>query len=89
MNGIIIDAINTRMTLTFFYNGESREVEPHCYGLDNNGHEALRAFQINKGWRMFHVSEIAGLRGGGRHFSGPRPGYAPGDSHMAQIFAQI
>lgn len=90
MNRAIISAIQGQRTLTFNYHGERRTVEPHCYGLDTKGHEALRAFQRgSKGWRLFHVSEIAGLVDVGEGFDGPRPDYKRNDKGMSRIYAQL
>jgi hypothetical protein len=45
----ICDAIRSMQTLSFTYNGFRRVVEPHAYGIDTKGHEALRAFQTTGG----------------------------------------
>ena len=84
----IIEAIEQRLTLTFRYHGEQRHVEPHTFGRDTQGHKALSAYQINKGWRLFHAAEIRGIETGAA-FSGTRPGYARGDSRMGTIYAQL
>ena len=89
MNQTIIDAINSKTTLAFRYSNEKRIVEPHWYGRDTKGHDALRAYQIGKGWRMFHISEITGLALGNSGFTQPRPDYARGDKSMDQIYAQL
>lgn len=64
----ICNAINNKNTLSFTYDGYSRIVEPHTYGVDGKGHEALRAYQTSGGseshelgWKLFHVNEIHGL----------------------------
>lgn len=88
MDRIIIDAINNQLTLSFFYDGEHRTVEPHCYGNDTKGHDALRAYQINKGWRLFHVDEMGPVQTGAA-FSGPRPKYKRNDSVMDRVYAQL
>ena len=85
---IIIDAIRHHRTLTFVYHGEHRTVEPHTFGRDTKGHKALSAYQINKGWRLFHLMEMMGLQAGGG-FHGTRPEYVRGDSRMEQIFAEL
>ena len=89
MHQLLIDAIHERRIVTFAYDGERRMVEPHCYGQDSKGHRALRAFQLGKGWRLFHVSEAWGLQATDERFPGPRPGYRRGDRHMQAIFAQL
>jgi predicted DNA-binding transcriptional regulator YafY len=86
---MIVGAIENQTHLSFSYDGESRTVEPHCYGIDTKGHEALRAWQVNKGWRLFHVSEMGTLSDTGRAFTGARPGYNPNDKHMVRIIARL
>lgn len=88
MNRVIINAILRMNRLSFTYGGELRLVEPHCYGRDTNGHNALRAWQPGKGWRMFHEDEMIGLQVK-EAFAAPQPDYRREDKGMAKIFAQI
>jgi len=51
--GIILEAMNERKTITFDYSGENevgyhtREVEPWCYGIHKDtGNKVLRAYQV-------------------------------------------
>ena len=46
MNQEIIEAIENQNIIEFYYDGEFRAVEPHCYGVTTAGNEGLRAFQI-------------------------------------------
>lgn len=89
MYGLIVDAIRGRQTLVFTYHGERREVEPHCYGRDSKGHDAVRAYQLGgKGWRLFHQSDMGPIVTG-QGFVGPRPDYKRNDSVMDVIYAQL
>jgi predicted DNA-binding transcriptional regulator YafY len=88
MNQTIIDAIENQNTLIFNYHNEQRTVEPHCYGVDNDGDPSLRAFQIGKGWRMFHLADMGPIHIGDA-FRGARPNYRRNDKAMAQIYAQL
>lgn len=89
MNQIIADAVRNMRTISFWYNGERRTVEPHCYGVDGKGHDALRAYQLGgKGWRLFHVDEMSGLATGDQTFR-ERPDYSRNDRAMDQIYAQV
>jgi len=75
MNTTITEAIAQRMLLELTYHGERRTVEPHIYGIDTKGHDALLTYQVTgakTGWRMLHVSEIHGLIITNNGFSGPR-----------------
>lgn len=89
MNLIVLNAVREMRTLQFWYDGELRTVEPHCYGVDGKGHESLRAFQIGgKGWRLFHVVEMARVSSTSETFR-PRPDYKRDDKAMGTIFAQV
>lgn len=89
MNQTILLAVQNMQTLRFRYHNEMRVVEPHCYGVDGKGHEAIRAFQLGgKGWRLFHVAEIQGLSSGGQGFQVRRE-YKRNDSAMDRIYAQV
>ena len=45
----IPSAIQNRNLLSFNYDGYSRTVEPHTYGIDGKGHHAIRAYQVAGG----------------------------------------
>jgi hypothetical protein len=89
LNQTIVNAVRTMNTLSFWYDGERRTVEPHCYGVDGKGHDAVRAFQLGgKGWRLLHVSEMSGLTAGDQVFLA-RPDYRRNDKAMDRIYAQV
>lgn len=60
MHPTIIEAIQQRRALTVFYDGYTRMVEPHVYGINSAGHEAVSCYQIAggsssgkaEGWKM-------------------------------------
>lgn len=93
----IEQAIAGRQVLEFTYKGYRRVVEPHTYGVDANGHRALRAYQVEggsasgsgAGWRLFHVDDMRGVRPTGLTFSRPRPDYQRGDSAFGVIYAEV
>lgn len=85
---VIIDAIEQRKTLRFMYHREDRVVEPHTFGRDKNEHKALSAYQINKGWRFFHLEDMRDVTIGDQ-FHAARHGYARFDSRMEHIWAQL
>ena len=90
-------AISGRHVVSFTYDGFRRVVEPHCYGVDNKGHLALRAYQVGGGsesgeyvgWKLFHVHEMHGLTAQPQTFSGSRSGYKRGDKAFQSIRAQL
>jgi hypothetical protein len=97
MNQIIIDAIANKQLLDLRYSGYSRTVEPHAYGLDKNGVEKLRCFQVAGGsvshdpieWKILSVGEMSSVHATGRGFGNARPGYKRGDRAMQRIYAQL
>ena len=93
----ITAAIQNRQPLRFFYDGHMRIVEPHTYGVDVRGHDALRAYQVAGGsssgefigWKLFHVSEMGAITLLEDRFSGPRAEYKRGDKVFRTIVAQL
>lgn len=90
-------AIQNKQLLSFTYDGYSRVVEPHTYGLDRKGHPALRAYQVRGGsesgeyvgWKMFHVNNMRGLSVLSDHFQSARPKYKRNDSDFSTINAEL
>jgi predicted DNA-binding transcriptional regulator YafY len=90
-------AIQNKQLLSFTYDGYSRTVEPHTYGVDTKGHRALRAYQVGGGsdsgefigWKIFHVDEIRSLAALPAQFAGPRQGYKRGDKAFTSIQSQL
>lgn len=96
MKAQIIDAIENLNVLEFYYNGELRVVEPHCYGVTAAGNEGLRAYQIDGysssgsfTWKMYDLGKANNISVNGKIFNGPRPGYRRGDKGMLTIYAEI
>lgn len=93
----ISSSIKNLQLLSFTYDGFSRVVEPHTYGIDTKCHAALRAYQVRGGsesgeyvgWKLFHVNEMHGLTVLQEHFAGARPKYKRGDSAFSTIHAQL
>lgn len=95
MNTQIIDAIKNQNVISFDYEGESRTVEPHCYGVTTKGNEAIRAFQISgysssgkMGWKLYDLSKADDIEVLDETFD-VRDGYKQGDKGMLRIFAEI
>jgi len=82
MNMLISKAIPERRLIRFGYKGSARVVEPHTYGPQANGAEALRAWQLSGGsaeqFRLFRCDEIESVQLMDDIFSAPSPGYREG-----------
>lgn len=96
MNQNIVDAIENQNVLEFYYEGELRVVEPHCYGLTTAGNEGLRVYQIGGysssgklGWKMYSLDKANRITNTNDEFDGPRPGYQSGDKGMSRIYAEL
>ncbi len=90
-------AIRERRLLSFSYDGHPRTVEPHTYGVDGKGHEAVRAYQVGggsssgeyRGWKLFHVSKMQGLQVRSDTFGSARQDYRRQDEAFATIYAEL
>jgi hypothetical protein len=97
MNVVICDAIRARRLLRFVYDGYERVVEPHLYGLNSAGHEALSAYLVRgwsgseaaPGWRTYLIPEMQGTAALAEGFAGVREGYNPNDSRMTQVYCRL
>ena len=95
MNTEITNAINNQNVITFDYDGESRTVEPHCYGLTTKGNEAIRAYQVDgysssgkMGWKLYDLSKSDSIEVLEDTFN-VRPDYKSGDKGMSEIYCEI
>lgn len=97
MNEIICAAIRARRLLMFGYRDAVRVVEPHLYGVNTAGHEALSAWlrpgmsraDPGGGWRMFLVGELRDVQMLDERFDGPRAGYNPDDPHLPTVYCRV
>ena len=93
----ITDAIQNRNLMSFIYDGFSRTLEPHTYGIDSRGHMAMRAYQVSggsksgeyAGWKIFHICEISNVRIQSETYAGPRRDYKRDDKTFLSIKAQL
>ena len=97
MNDIIIEAIESRKLLGFYYKNHHRIVEPHTFGISSKGNENLSAFQIDgtsernnvPDWVLFTIDKIVDLKILNESFVGTRPKYTKGDSRMIKIYCEL
>ena len=97
MDPRICQAIAERRLLMFQYGGVMRVVEPHLYGVNSAGHDALSAW-MRAGWsradpegewRMYLVDEIGELQSLPERFAGPRPDFNPDDPHFVERYCRL
>lgn len=97
MNVVICDAIRARRLLRFVYDGYERVVEPHLYGVNSAGHEALSGWLVSgwsasdpePGWRTYLIDQMRDTAALAEPFRGPREEYNPHDPRMAQIYCRV
>jgi hypothetical protein len=97
MNTGICNAIQSKTTLQFSYDGGLRNVEPYCFGVSRRGNPVLRAYQTGGssrsgrpvGWKLFNVSKIIGPIAHGDPFTSNRPEYNPNDRDMTTIYCRV
>ena len=97
MNPVICQAIRNRRLLIFGYGNTVRVVEPHLYGVNTAGHEALSAWlrpglsraDPDGGWRMYLADEVRAMQALPEIFGAPRQGYNPDDPHFTQVYCRI
>jgi len=96
MNSDICDAINNQNIISFIYDQQYREVEPHCYGVSTKGNELLRAFQIagysssgKMGWKLYDLSKTENIQITDGFFDESAFGYKRGDSAISTIYCEI
>ena len=96
MNEQICNAINSQRIIEFYYDGELRVVEPHCYGVTTAGNDGLRAYQVdgysssgNFGWKMYNMGKAENLNVTELTFSSARTGYNPNDKGMSEIYCAL
>ena len=93
----VCHAIATRALLMFAYRGVVRVVEPHLYGRNTAGHDALSAWMRpgwsrtdpEGGWRMFLADDLASLSVLPERFEAPRPDYNAADPHFEAVYCQL
>lgn len=97
MNLLIARAIEERRLLMFAYGDRMRIVEPHIYGMNTAGHEALSAWMragLSRsdpagGWRMFRADDLREVQLLPETFEGPREGYNPDDRSFVRVFRRL
>lgn len=90
-------AIAGRSLLMFGYRGTVRVVEPHLYGRNTAGHDALSAWMQpgwsrtdpDGAWRMFLVDDLSDISILPERFAEARRDYNPRDPHFEEVYCQV
>ncbi|MFC1949181.1 WYL domain-containing protein [Chloroflexota bacterium] len=97
MEKTICTAINLRQVVRFYYQDALRLVEPYCYGVLSDDHEALLCFQVGgrakyigvEGWKLFRFSEISELEITEEQFADTRQWQDPEYDSRYSVFVRI
>jgi hypothetical protein len=90
-------AITRRSLVMFEYGDLIRVVEPHRFGVNSAGHEMLSGWlragysrsDPAGGWRNYLLTDVSALQVLDAPFAGTRPGYAPHDARMREVFCEL
>lgn len=97
MNQVIVTAILNRSVLRLEYHGSVRLVEPHTYGVNAAGHEALSCYQVaDEGkpteapnWRLMLVAKASAIAMSDATFPRARADYVRNAHTWTRIYAQL
>ena len=97
MDDTICGAIGARKLLMFEYADLMRVVEPHLYGVNSAGHDALTAWlrpghsrtDPQGGWRMYLVRDMHHVQELDERFARPRTGYNSRDERMQRVYCAL
>lgn len=96
MNQLICDAITRRCLLSVWWQGGTRIVQPHAYGINTKGNPMMRCWQVSghsrsgkvQWWKPLLVNEARDFEILDETFE-PHHEYRMNDKHMTQIYCQI
>ncbi len=96
MNRLIVAAGEQRRLLKLAYSAGNRIVEPHAYGLDGQGRELLRCYQLagesasggRAGWKLLRAGDIASVEVLDVSFL-LRAGYNPDHPTICEVLGRI
>ncbi len=95
MQDLICQAIREKRLLELHYDGQSRRVAPHIYGIDATGDEVLTCYQVwgasdgvPAGWLSVHLANVGELRLTSKRFA-PHPEHQRRDGAIARVFCQV
>ncbi len=96
MEAQICEAIRNQKIIEFYYDGELRVVEPHCFGITTAGNPGLRAYQIGGysssgrfGWKMYDMSKADDFQITDNFFDSPRDDYNSEDKGMSEVICAL
>jgi hypothetical protein len=93
MQDVICQAIREKLLLELHYDGQSRRVAPHIYGIDSAGDELLSCYQVwgdgaPAGWLALRLADISQLQLTTKRFA-PRPEHQRREELIARVFCQV
>lgn len=86
----LINAINTKQVVLFQYKNKIRKAEVYALGTSKAGNLVVRCYELQtKGFKLFLVDDIKGLRPLPQQWTRVRSGYSRDDKSMVKVLAQV
>ena len=93
----IFNSIEKCHLLYFYYEEYFRIVEPHIFGIDRRGRDAVYGYQVagadalgrHVGWKCYLLEDMHRVQVLDAHFVGPRVGFKPGTRHWQRLYVQM
>lgn len=93
----IFQSIENCRLLHFHYDGYSRVVEPHLFGVDRRGLDVLYGYQVagadimgrHIGWKCYVAKDMHTILALDARFVGPRVSYDPNFHTWQRVYVQV
>jgi hypothetical protein len=104
VHGMVREAVQKKQLLKLVIREHHHIVEPHAYGLNNEGKPALLCYRLGnsvnpvnlgnggtngEGWKVITLGAIESIDKLPDTFASPRPGYRRNDRTISAVFAQL
>jgi predicted DNA-binding transcriptional regulator YafY len=87
----IIEAIESKLKIEFYYKSKHRVVEPYLLGLNVDGELILRAYQggSNAGLKLWKVDEMRDIKISTQTFLFAKPLFKKSDKQFQKVLACV
>lgn len=86
----LITAIQLKQVVMFTYKHRIRKAEVYALGVSKAGNLVVRCYELHtKGFKLFLVDDIKGLRLLPQQWTRVRSGYSKDDKSMVEVLAQV
>lgn len=93
----VFSAIEKCRLLYFYYDGYFRIVEPHVFGVERRGRDALYGYQVagadefgkHIGWKCYLTEDMHRVQVLDAHFVGPRRGFDRNTRTWQKVYVEM